>query len=242
MIRALRLMTSSLSLVVLASLLAAPAALCAAVDKKAEPKTPPLRIVCVGDSITEGYGIKNPAGKYPKVLGTLLGPHAIVTAYGAGGTTYFKKGAHPFWKTAYAGYIGKPQVIVMAFGVNCSANWQLKAEYADDVKALADELARIAGRPVKFYIALPPPVHDNPWKINDETIKNEVIPALRAIAAANGFGLIDLRTPLLGKPELLPDGVHPNEEAMKIIAGTIAAALARDYPELAPPVSPPAGE
>jgi hypothetical protein len=34
--------------------------------------------------------------------------------------------------------------------------------------------------------------------------------------------MIDLYTPLMDKPELLPDGVHPNTEGLSIMAGVVA--------------------
>ena len=55
--------------------------------------TAPIRVACVGDSITAGAGAE---GKpYPKQLQALLGDKWLVNNYGVGGRTLLKKGDHP---------------------------------------------------------------------------------------------------------------------------------------------------
>src|SRR5579863_8364775 len=58
--------------------------------------TAPIRIACVGDSITAGLGVAT--GKsYPSQLQALLGDKWQVQNFGVSGRTLLKKGDHPYW-------------------------------------------------------------------------------------------------------------------------------------------------
>lgn len=203
---------------------------------KAPSQKPPLKIFCIGDSITEGYGLKDADGKqamaklgYPAKLGEILVPQATVKHYGAGGTTYFRNGPHPFEKTAWFAYfqLAKPDIVTIAFGTNCSGEkaWPLLHEqYTNDVKWLIARI-REENPTVAIYICLPPPAYSGMWGISEPTIRDQIIPALREIAEEEHCLTIDLHTALSHHPELFFDTIHPNEEGMKLIARTIADRL-----------------
>jgi lysophospholipase L1-like esterase len=53
-------------------------------------------------------------------------------------------------------------------------------------------------------------------------MNNEQRLMLMEIIHKSGAELIDLYTPLMDKPELLPDGVHPNNEGLSIMAAVVA--------------------
>ena len=65
----------------------------------------PIRVACVGDSITAGYLASNAQHTYPGVLQELFdkkygnGTHAV-TNLGAGGATVQKDADSPYWKRA----------------------------------------------------------------------------------------------------------------------------------------------
>lgn len=62
-----------------------------------EPQSPPVRIACVGDSITYGAGLSDRAhDSYPADLGRWLGPGWDVRNYGVSGATSLKKGDLPY--------------------------------------------------------------------------------------------------------------------------------------------------
>jgi lysophospholipase L1-like esterase len=210
----------------------------------------PLRIVCLGDSITQGYGLVDAEGKqamnklgYPAKLGALLGTQAVVKVYGAGGTTYFRKAVHAFEKTAWMAYlkIWQPQVVTLAFGTNCSNDntWpKLSEQYPADVKWLITEVRRL-NPGVEIYLCFPPPTYSDKYGINEKTIQNSVIPALMKIAAEKHLNTIDLHTALSHHPELFFDTIHPNEDGMRLIARTIADRLYETRQDLTPPGAGP---
>ena len=69
----------------------------------APPSSAPLRIACIGDSITIGGGKQS----YPAQLGRLLGTRYEVRNFGVSGATMLQKGNKPYrsqkaWRNALA--------------------------------------------------------------------------------------------------------------------------------------------
>jgi lysophospholipase L1-like esterase len=189
----------------------------------------PVRVACVGDSITFGAGIKNrKENNYPKVLGTLLGDGYEVRNFGVSGATLLRKGDKPWWKlpaykqaTAFA-----PNHVVIKLGTNDSKpqNWEHKADFGKDYGDLIDHFASLPSKPT-IWACLPVPVYQTRWGINEKTVKGEIIPIVLQVARAKKAKVIDLYTALSGKPELFPDKIHPNAAGAALMAKTIHAAL-----------------
>ena len=60
----------------------------------------PIRIACVGASITEGVGTSNPkVTGYPSQLGAILGTTYVIGNFGNSGSTMSKSSDHPYWTT-----------------------------------------------------------------------------------------------------------------------------------------------
>ncbi|HEX6984910.1 MAG TPA: GDSL-type esterase/lipase family protein, partial [Planctomycetaceae bacterium] len=58
----------------------------------------PIRVACVGDSITFGSGVEErERNSYPAVLGRLLGERYEVRNFGVSGATLQKRGDKPYW-------------------------------------------------------------------------------------------------------------------------------------------------
>jgi acyl-CoA thioesterase I len=66
------------------------------------------------------------------------------------------------------------------------------------------------------------PVTRENFGINPEIMNSEQRLMLFEIIQKSGAEVIDLYTPLQDKPELLPDGVHPNAEGLTILARVIS--------------------
>ena len=57
-----------------------------------------IKVACVGDSITEGFGLAwQSKTSYPVVLDSILGPNYSVLNLGRSATTLRKKGDFPYW-------------------------------------------------------------------------------------------------------------------------------------------------
>jgi len=188
----------------------------------------PLRIACVGDSITFGAAIdERDKNCYPFQLGLLLGNNYDVRNYGNSGATMVKNGNRPYWdfQQFKDAITFQPQIVIIKLGTNDSkpVNWN-KEKYIADYKAMITTFRQLKSKP-KIWICLPAPVYESRWDIRGEIVENEVIPAVKQIAQEMNVPVIDLNTPLAGKPELFPDKIHPNAEGAKIIAQTVFSAL-----------------
>ena len=192
-----------------------------------EKKT--IKVACVGNSITEGSGLKNPQQEsYPSVLSDLLGEEYEVRNFGYSGRTLLNKGDRPYMKEdRYRNALAfNPDIVTIKLGTNDSKpqNWQYKDEFKKDLETMVTAFQELPSKP-EIYLCLPAPSVAVTWGINDSIVYNEVIPYIREVAASKNTHLIDLYTPLKPYPEYFPDNVHPNAEGAKRIAEVIYETL-----------------
>jgi acyl-CoA thioesterase I len=202
---------------------------------------PPIRVACVGDSITYGYGLTNRASNcYPAQLANWLGTNYEVRNFGVNSRTLLKQADLPYVKTrVYTNALDfRADVVVINLGANDSKhpndgsigdatatnNWQYSSNYVADYKDLIDSF-RKASPSVKVYVCLPTPDYPGRWGINDKTIRTEMIPMIRQVAKDEKATIIDCYAALSGKPELFPDSVHPNEAGAKLLAAAVYRGL-----------------
>ena len=191
-----------------------------------------IRIACVGDSITFGQGVQNRETRaYPAELGRLLGSNYEVVNFGVSGATLMRNGDYPYWNLPEFKTIGefRPNIVILMLGTNDAKlnNWLHKAQFGPDLKNMLDYFSKLPGLP-RIYACYPPPLMGLLRKPQDSAIEKDMIPTIRTIAAERGVGVIDVHAALKGRPELLPDGVHPNAEGAALIAQTVYRALMAD--------------
>ena len=184
-----------------------------------------IKVACIGDSITEGYGLARQSKTgYPVVLNRILGSGYSVLNSGRSATTLQKKGDFPYWicKEFSNVFAFEPDIIIMKLGTNDTKpqNWHPDA-YEQDYQALIDTLRTIPSHPA-MYLCLPVPVFKTRWGINDSTVVHGVIPAIERLAVKNHLPVIDLYHPMLDQGPNFPDDIHPNESAVVNMAEIIA--------------------
>lgn len=201
----------------------------------------PIRVACVGDSITWGYGISNRAeNSYPAQLAVMLGTNWEVQNFGVSGTTMLHQADRPYVKqAAYARALAfKPDVVVIDFGANDSKhrgdgsldsakaidNWQYKTNFVHDYEEMINAF-RQANPESRIYVCLPTPDYPGRWGINDKTIRMEIIPMIQQAAKESSVSVIDLYTALSGRKELFPDTVHPDAGGARLMAVVVYQAL-----------------
>lgn len=187
-----------------------------------------LRVACVGDSITEGYGLAvQSKTSYPVILDSILGPKYSVLNCGRSATTLQMKGDFPYWicKEFSNVFVYKPNIVIIKLGTNDTKpqNWHAD-KYEKDYQALIDTFETISPKP-KIYVCLPVPVFKTKWGINDSTVVHGVIPILEKLASKNNLSVIDLYHGMNGQGANFPDSIHPNEKAVKVMTGIIAEKL-----------------
>jgi len=185
----------------------------------------PIKVACVGDSITQGVGARS-GQSYPAQLQALLGAGYEVGNFGVSGRTLLKKGDFPYWqeKKYQAALAMEPAIVIIMLGTNDTKpqNWKHEAEFVADYRELVKSFQSLASRP-KVFVCRPVPVPgQGNFGINEENVRKE-IPRIDALAQELGCGVIDMHAALEKFPEMLPDRVHPNTAG----AGEMAKAAAQ---------------
>jgi lysophospholipase L1-like esterase len=188
----------------------------------------PIKVACVGDSITQGAGAKS-GQSYPSQLQALLGDGYKVGNFGVSGRTLLKKGDFPYWKEKkYQDALAmEPAIVVIMLGTNDTKpqNWKFEAEFEADYRELVKSFQALKSKP-KVFVCRPVPVPgQGNYGINEENIQKE-IPRVDALAKELGCGVIDMHAALEKFPELLPDRVHPNTAGAGEMAKAAAKAIA----------------
>ena len=190
-----------------------------------------IKVACVGNSITYGYGLSSPnTQSYPARLQGLLGTaQYTVQNDGVNATTLLKNGDNSYWKNGKLAdvFSFQPKIVTIKLGTNDTKpqNWDKHyQEFKRDYLAMVDTFAAMASKP-RIYAILPVPVFSNAtaasWGIRDSAIKKEM-PMIRQVASERGLTVIDCNTPLLNFPQYFSvDGVHPNAAGEDTLAHVI---------------------
>lgn len=199
-----------------------------------EPSDGQIRVACVGDSITYGYGIKAwKENAYPVVLGKLLGDKYCVNNFGYTGRTVQTDGNKPFTKEKlYQKSLDyQPEIVVLMLGSNDSKpnNWHgidaFKAAYGK----IIDSYLSLESKP-KVYIMTPPPVFPSKsgkvlYDLDATLISGDITLAVKQLAEEKGLTLIDMNAVFADRSDLMSDGAHPTAEGAKLFAETVYEAI-----------------
>lgn len=195
------------------------------------PKADAVRIACIGNSITDGYGIEMcSVNGYPAQLQRILGENYNVRNFGRSSRTLLNKGDYPYmneeaWQHALA---FNPNIVIVKLGTNDSKpeNWQYGSEYEHDLQQMVDSLKALPTHP-KIYLATPIPAFKSTWNISDSVISNNITPIINKIAKKNKLHVIDLHSQFNdndGK-QMISDGIHPSADGAAQMARIIATHL-----------------
>ncbi len=186
----------------------------------------PLRIACVGNSITYGAKIENrEVNSYPAQLGVLLGENYKVANFGVSGTTLLLKGNAPYRNTsAYQKALDfQPDWVFIKLGTNDTkpVNRVFLDGFVQDYKDMIASFRQLPAHP-RVVLLLPVPVFSTDTTgITANIIKDKIIPMTRQVAYETGCEVINLYNLLIESPELFPDKVHPNAKGAAVIARRI---------------------
>jgi lysophospholipase L1-like esterase/dienelactone hydrolase len=185
--------------------------------------TAQIKVACAGASITEGgYLPDATANAYPGQLQALLGAGYTVENFGAPGSTLLKKGNFPYWKTqAYQKALGSaPDIVFIDLGGNDAkaVNRPFYDELEQDCRDMIRTFRELPSHP-RVIVVLPTAffVTDSAG-IFDPVSRNQVTPRLQKAAFEENVETIDMHPLLIDRPDLIPDGIHPNREGSEIMA------------------------
>ena len=199
----------------------------------------PVRVACLGDSITKGEGTSDPATLgYPAQLQQMLGDKWEVKNFGVGGRTLLRK-QDPYNYNPAKRFL--PDVIIIMLGTNDSrqATWDKHGDdFVGDYKAMIDSLKALSSSP-KIFICAPTPMFPGNYGLSDELLTSKVIPLVTQVATKENVPLIDLHTAMIDHKDEFPDHVHPNVDGAKHIAEVVDTALTASSSTTQPPTQPP---
>jgi CubicO group peptidase (beta-lactamase class C family)/lysophospholipase L1-like esterase len=182
-----------------------------------------IRVVCVGDSITAGWGLTNAQNEaYPARLQELLGPDFKVLNCGVSGSCMVKKDRASYWDTSrfIEAENFDPQIVIIKLGTNDGdpPRWNAhKNEFYNDYLAMINAF-RKNGRNPRIFVCYPVPCFGSVKAPQDRTIKNEVIPLITKVADSQNLSIIDFNTAMQPYGSLFPDNIHPNAEGAEKMA------------------------
>lgn len=187
-------------------------------------------LVCIGDSITYGMGVANPArDAWPALLQGKLGDGWNVVNLGVSGTTLLDGGMHPYRATGNvqrALALDADMAIIM-LGTNDTVDpaWNAEA-YRAQLDALANELSEASTHEIRLAFMIPPHSFFGPGETPQRQVMNQLIGGeMRAIiadvATAHDAQLVDLFAFTEGRQAWFPDDLHPNEAGNAAMADYI---------------------
>lgn len=214
-------------------------------------------VACVGNSITEGYGIWGDK-KYPDHLQEMLGNDYTVSNFGVSSMTFagatIKGGDNnsSYWKTEKfkAALASSPNIVVIELGTNDSKYftdkciWEgaerynylygqcEKTQLYNDYEALIDTFAHLPTSP-EIFATLQPYSNNCDWGIMDTAIVSQINPIIKETAVKKGVNIIDLHTLFQTPAWFLDDSVHPNASGAQELAKIVNKYIAMAKPKIA---------
>jgi lysophospholipase L1-like esterase len=174
----------------------------------------PIRVACVGDSITE---ITN----YPADLQNMLGNGYKVGTFGVVGATVLLNTDRPYLnQTAFQeASIFKPNIVIIILGTNDARSniFENSKNFESDYIQLVFGFQNITSRP-KIFVAIPPPIFNNTLDLITANLVQGIIPQIQHVANELGLPTVNLYSQLITHPDYFPDGVHPDNTGANLIA------------------------
>lgn len=190
-----------------------------------------IRISCIGDSITAGFGLEDWEDSYPNQLYYLLGGGYIINPYlGKDGAAVWRHSLLPYKSTDeyFEAIFWETDIMIICLGTNdteYSINDSFCEEFKEDYKVLISALSN-ANPNARVYLCTISPMFGS--QNASFAAKVPIINALIAdVAEGCEASLIDINGAMASKPDLFSDGIHPNAMGAKIIAETVASAIER---------------
>ena len=195
----------------------------------------PVKVACVGASITEGYGTtdKN-TQSYPAQLGQKLGAGYVVENFGAGGSTMLRKGDCPYWnQDKYQQSLNsQPNIVLIDLGGNDAKarNRIHVGDFVKDAQELIKSYQQLPNKPRVILLTAIVGFTCDTTDIWDPAIERYINPAIIDAAREAKVEVLDMHPVLANHQGLLPDGIHPNNEGAGMLAQKLADYL-KQFPQ-----------
>ena len=185
----------------------------------------PLRVACIGDSITAGVGLDAP---YPDILRTLSSNRWEVANFGVPGKTLLLHSGRAWADTPAARQAldFRPDIVVAMFGINDLAHPDLLPSFTDDGITVLSRF-REANPSVRLSVCTPTPLAPARLEAaSNRAIRETLVPMIEDLAIRTSARLIPIHLTYPCTLRRLPDGTHPDQQGARLLAETIYSHLA----------------
>ena len=181
----------------------------------------PIRVACVGDSITQGSG-------YPDKLQTLLGSNYAVRNFGVSGSTVSQHSTLPYMNQIEFRKAEdfNPEIVVIMLGTN-DANPEIaynEDNFEADYVRLVNSFEELEGDQYIWVVKSPPIFSDNS-AYNNTYLATTVLPHIDNIASQLNLPTVDMYNAFGNRSDYFMDGVHPNADGASLIASNVYDAI-----------------
>jgi acyl-CoA thioesterase I len=181
----------------------------------------PIRVACVGDSITQGSG-------YPAKLQLLLGTNYCVANFGVSGSTVTLNSTKPYMnQTAFQkAEQFNPTIVIIMLGTNDARTnlSQNEDEFENDYYELISSFQSLDSNPDVIVVKSPPIFTDNP-EYNNTFLDDNVLPQIDNVATNLSLTTVDVNSAFTNHSDYFMDGVHPNDDGAALIASEVDNAI-----------------
>lgn len=198
----------------------------------------PIRVACLGDSITAGAQVESAIESYPARLQEMLGEQFLVRNFGAGGATLWHGGEPNAFQQLPPAKAFAPQIAILAFGINDTRGrdvdyWDHFPEFPADAARLLAEILALPGPPhillclpIANFADLPGMPEERKENVSERLPRLVMVrEKLREVAgefANRGVTLCDLHAVTESRPDVFAvDGVHLKACGYRLLAETI---------------------
>lgn len=201
------------------------------------PAEGPVKVACVGDSITYGHGISGRSeNSYPAILGSLLGEDYAVQNFGNPGGAVQADSDQPYRDQGlYAESLDyNGDIVVFMMGTNDSKpyNWIGEEAFREALETLLDSYEAGEKQPA-IYLCTPAKAYFTQAGAGATTafdiqpgVVDSIAGIVREVAEERGYPLIDIHALTAENPQWFEeDGVHPDKDGAAAIATAVHAAL-----------------
>ena len=189
-----------------------------------------IRVVCVGDSTTYGYGLPDQSTQsFPARLQRLGSGYSVLNC-GASGTCMVRNDPASYWNTGSftQAQNDNPQILLILLGTNGGdpPRWNAHGgDFYNDYVAMIN-VFRANGKNPKIFVCYPLPCFTSVKAPQDTIIKTQVIPLIRQVAATQGLSIIDFNTTMQAYVnDFQADGIHPNPAGAQRMADIAFGAI-----------------
>ncbi len=205
------------------------------------PASAPLRVACIGDSIT--YGVNLPPDQtYPADLQKMLGPKAEVKTFAFPGLSLLAlPNGNPPYHPAYVGtaYYKQalqfnPNIVIIMLGTNDGSftfgpgqSWpQVYGQrFTQQYKALIQSFRQLPAHPQVFVATCPTVFGTNQYAISPVIVNETVVPYIVKIGTAAHAPVIDVHGATAAYPADFGDKVHASPHGAFVIAHEVYSFL-----------------